>query len=44
MTVADHFAFPLKAQKMQRVDIIREIERIANLLDLTDVLDRRPRN
>ncbi len=44
MTAADHFAFPLKAQKMSQADIAREIARIAELLDLSDVLDRRPRS
>lgn len=44
MTVADHFAFPLKAQKMPKARIEEETRRVAELLDLTDVLDRRPRN
>jgi multiple sugar transport system ATP-binding protein len=44
MTVADHFAFPLKAQKMPQAQIEEGIGRIADLLDLTDVLDRRPRH
>lgn len=44
MTVADHFAFPLKAQKLSKDTITNETHRIADLLDLTDVLDRRPRN
>jgi ABC-type sugar transport system ATPase subunit len=42
MTVAEHFAFPLKAQKMPKSQIDSEIRRIAELLNLSDVLDRRP--
>ncbi len=44
MTVADHFAFPLKAQKMPQSQIQQETRRVADMLDLADVLDRRPRN
>src|SRR5262245_47768707 len=44
MTVAQHFAFPLKAQKMSGAAIGQETNRIAELLDLADVLERRPRN
>jgi multiple sugar transport system ATP-binding protein len=44
LTVADHFAFPLKAQKTPKATIAQEIQRIAELLDLKDVLERRPRS
>jgi ABC-type sugar transport system ATPase subunit len=44
MTVADHFAFPLKAQKLPKATIAEETRRIAELLDLADVMDRRPRS
>ena len=44
LTVAEHFAFPLKAQKTSKATIAQEKQRIAELLDLKDVLDRRPRS
>jgi multiple sugar transport system ATP-binding protein len=43
MTVAQHFAFPLKAQKLPKETIAQETQRIAELLNLADVLNRRPR-
>jgi multiple sugar transport system ATP-binding protein len=42
MSVAQHFAFPLKAQKLPKSEIASETERIADLLNLSDVLNRRP--
>lgn len=44
MTVAEHFAFPLKAKKMADMAIKEEIKRISELLGLTDVLDKHPRS
>jgi len=44
LTVAEHFAFPLKARKMSSQAIQQETKRVADLLGLADVLDSRPRN
>jgi ABC-type sugar transport system ATPase subunit len=43
LTVAQHLAFPLEAQKRDKVTIQRQTQRIAELLGLADVLDRYPR-
>jgi multiple sugar transport system ATP-binding protein len=44
LTVAQHLAFPLEAQKADKATIRRESQRIADLLGLADVLDRHPRH
>lgn len=42
MTVHDNLAFPLKMRKYSQQKIDSEVKRIADMLDLADVLDRKP--
>lgn len=42
LTVFDNIAFPLRAQHVPRADVETQVNRIAELLELTDVLDRKP--
>jgi multiple sugar transport system ATP-binding protein len=43
MTVFDNIAFPLKAKKMPQSELKSKVEWAANLLDVTNKLDRKPR-
>jgi len=42
MTVRQHFAFPLKAQKLREQEIARRVEEMADFLEMRDLLDRYP--
>lgn len=42
MTVAEHFAFPLKARKVSAQDIKRQVQDTADFLGLGDLLERYP--
>jgi multiple sugar transport system ATP-binding protein len=42
MTVRQNIAFPLTLAKMKKVEITEKVEDTARILDLTDVLDRKP--
>src|SRR6201989_359278 len=42
MTVRQNIAFPLTLAKMKKADITEKVEDTARILDLTDVLDRKP--
>jgi multiple sugar transport system ATP-binding protein len=42
LTVRENLAFPIQVRGMPRDQIKTEVERVAKLLDLTDVLDRKP--
>jgi multiple sugar transport system ATP-binding protein len=42
-TVFQNLAFPLKMRKMSRADIDRKVREAARLLDITHLLERRPR-
>ena len=42
MTVRQNIAFPLTLAKMKKADIADKVEDTARILDLTDVLDRKP--
>jgi multiple sugar transport system ATP-binding protein len=42
MTVRQNIAFPLTLAKMKRSDIRQKVEETAKILDLTELLDRRP--
>lgn len=42
MTVRQNIAFPLTLAKMKKADIAQKVEETAKILDLTDLLDRRP--
>ena len=43
MTVYDNIAFPLKMKKQQKIDLDTEVQRVASLLGLDDLLKRKPR-
>jgi multiple sugar transport system ATP-binding protein len=43
LNVHDNLAFPLKMKKMGREEIGREVERVAGLLGIGDLLGRKPR-
>jgi multiple sugar transport system ATP-binding protein len=43
MTVFDNIAFPLKAKKMPQSELKSKVEWATDLLDVTDLLDRKPR-
>ncbi len=43
MTVFDNMAFPLRARKMSKEDIRRQVERTAQALDIAGLLHRKPR-
>ena len=43
MTVADNMGFALKLAKVDKKEIRRRVEEAAELLDLTDYLDRKPK-
>jgi multiple sugar transport system ATP-binding protein len=42
MTVRQNIAFPLTLAKMKKDEIARKVDEAANILDLTDFLDRKP--
>src|SRR6201999_1594659 len=42
MTVRQNIAFPLTLAKMKKVEITEKVEDTARILDLIDVLDRKP--
>lgn len=42
MTVRQNIAFPLTLAKLKKADIARKVEDTAKILDLTDLLDRKP--
>ncbi|OBG30329.1 ABC transporter ATP-binding protein [Mycobacterium sp. 852002-51057_SCH5723018] len=42
MTVRQNIAFPLTLAKMKKADIAKKVEETAKILDLTDLLDRKP--
>jgi inositol-phosphate transport system ATP-binding protein len=42
MTVAENIAFPLTLKRLPREDIAREVQRIAGLVHIGDLLERRP--
>ena len=42
MSVAENMAFPLKAKKFTDTEIKKRIQRMAETLQITDLLDRRP--
>jgi multiple sugar transport system ATP-binding protein len=44
MTVADNIGFHLKVKKMKKKDRRRRVEEAARILDLDDLLDRKPAN
>lgn len=43
MTVRENMAFPLKLAKLPRDEIVRRVEQAAAILELTELLGRRPR-
>ncbi|WP_268934909.1 ABC transporter ATP-binding protein [Sphingomonas sp. Leaf4] len=43
LSVAGNIAFPLKVARLPKAEIARRVEEAAAMLDLTDLLDRRPR-
>jgi multiple sugar transport system ATP-binding protein len=43
MNVYDNLAFPLRAHRLPKAEVNRRVERTAKLLDLEDVLKRKPR-
>ncbi|MDP7726766.1 ABC transporter ATP-binding protein [Mycobacterium sp. TY813] len=42
MTVRQNIAFPLTLAKMKKADVAQKVEETARILDLTELLDRRP--
>lgn len=42
MTVADNIAFPLKVQRRKKAEIREEVQRMADLVQIGNLLDRRP--
>src|SRR6267154_1363115 len=42
MTVRQNIAFPLTLAKMKKAEITKKVEDTARILDLSDVLDRKP--
>ena len=42
MTVRQNIAFPLTLAKMKKAEIAQKVEETAKILDLTDLLDRKP--
>lgn len=42
LTVRENLAFPLQAQRLPAAEINERVEEIARILDLTDVLEKRP--
>src|SRR5690606_3223716 len=44
MTVRENLAFPLKLAKMDKAQIKEKVERAAEILELTGLLDRKPAN
>ncbi len=43
MTVRENMAFPLKLRKMDKAEIKRRVEQAAEILDITQYLDRKPK-
>ena len=44
MTVYDNMAFPLQIKKVSKAEIDKAVKEAAQILDITEYLDRRPRN
>ncbi|GAB4352589.1 MAG: sn-glycerol-3-phosphate ABC transporter ATP-binding protein UgpC [Methylohalobius crimeensis] len=44
MTVRQNMAFPLKMAKRSKAEIERRVEEVARILELTELLDRKPAN
>src|SRR5213595_752722 len=44
MTVRQNIAFPLTLAKMKKAEITQKVDETAKILDLTELLDRRPAN
>ncbi|HVG35173.1 MAG TPA: ABC transporter ATP-binding protein [Pyrinomonadaceae bacterium] len=44
MTVMDNIAYPLRVRKMERDEIKRRVERVAEMLEIGPLLARRPRD
>ena len=44
MTVYDNMAFPLKLRKMDKAEIDRRVREAAEILDITQYLERKPKN
>jgi multiple sugar transport system ATP-binding protein len=44
MTVRQNIAFPLTLAKMKKAEIAQKVEETAKILDLTELLDRKPAN
>jgi multiple sugar transport system ATP-binding protein len=42
LSVLENLAFPLRARKMSKKEIDERVQRIARMLQITDLLDRRP--
>jgi len=42
LSVRQNLEFPLKARKVSRTDIDNQVEEVANLLQISDLLDRKP--
>lgn len=43
MTVAENIAYPLRVRKLDRTQIDEQVQRTATMLEITPLLDRRPR-
>ena len=43
MTVRENIAFPLKLRKMDKAEIDQRVEQAAEILDITEYLDRKPK-
>ena len=43
MTVRENIAFPLKLRKMDKAEINQRVEQAAEILDITEYLDRKPK-
>ena len=44
MTVAENIAYPLRVRKVGREETLRRVERVAAMLEITELLARRPRD
>lgn len=44
MTVAENIAYPLRIRKLSRTETARRVERVADLLEIGTLLDRKPRD
>jgi multiple sugar transport system ATP-binding protein len=43
MTVAENIAYPLRVRKIEREETVRRVERVAGMLEINALLERRPR-